>query len=142
MKINGRRGLRDADRAQRDAWRAAYIASNDTTGYLFAEEFVEDGWRGWKSILDGKDKRVLDEIKEWQDALAVKLQAQGIVALTLSDKPEAAKWLAGKGWLPREDARTKDARKRAEKVDKEVEKDLARLSDHLGKPELRLVKAK
>lgn len=133
VKIDGRRSIRDATREQRDIWRAAFIEENDVTGYFFAEKFVVDGIRGWKDILACKDKRVVSEINEWQEALAVKLQAMGIIALASSGKDEANKWLAARGWIPKEDQRTKVARKQAEKIDKEVEKDLQRVGLHLVK---------
>lgn len=126
LKIKGTFHFKSASRSQKDFWREKFLSSMDPTGYTFAEEWVEDGYRKWESLLNGYGCK--DELKEWGKTLQVKMQAMGLRNLAeQKDSFQAAKFLASKGWLETEDKRTKEARKMTEKANEEIREDMARL---------------
>ena len=134
IKITGAYQFRTCNRDQKDFWRERFIETNDPTGYIFAETWIEDGFRKWKEFINAHGVKA--EIQEWQDTLATKLIAKGILNIaTQRDSFQASKWLADRGWLEKEDKRTKEAKKKAEKAHDEIQEDMERLG-------LRLVKTK
>lgn len=134
IKIIGAHHFRTCNRDQKDFWRTHFIESNDPTGYIFAETWIEDGYRKWKTFVSSHGVKA--EIQEWLDTLAVKLIAQGILNIaTQRESFQASKWLADKGWMEKEDKRTKEAKNKTEKAHEEIQEDMARLG-------LKLVKTK
>jgi len=134
LKIIGSKHFNDLTRAQKDFFREKFLEFKDPTGYFFAEAWLNDGYRKWPSFI--KSYGTVAEIKEWQETLSVRLQAEGILKIaSQKDSFQAAKWLADKGWAEKHDKRTKEAKKQAERAHEEVQEDMARLG-------LKLVKTK
>lgn len=125
-KINGSHHFKMCSREQKDFWRSEFLKTNDPTGYTFAERWLEDGYRKWKTFIVSWG--VKEELKEWQDTLSVKLQAAAITQIAEQRESfQALKWLADRGWVERQDKRTKEAKKLAEKAHDEIAEDMARL---------------
>lgn len=125
-KINGSHHFKMCSREQKDFWRSEFLKTNDPTGYTFSERWLEDGYRKWKSFIVSWG--VKEELKEWQDTLSVKLQAAAITQIAEQRESfQALKWLADRGWVERQDKRTKEAKKLAEKAHDEIAEDMARL---------------
>ena len=125
-KIQHALEFRSFNRATKDAYRELFIASNDPSGYTFAEEWVEDGYRKWKSMTTSYG--VKEEVAEWKETLEIKLQAQAVVNIAKQrDNFQSLKWLADKGWSEKQDMRTKVARKKKEELDDHIAGDMARL---------------
>ena len=134
IKIIGAHHFRTCNRDQKDFWRTRFLESNDPTGYVFAEAWIEDGYRKWREFVGAHG--VKNEIQEWMDTLAVKLIASGILNIAVQRESfQASKWLADRGWMEKEDKRTKESKKKAEKAHEEIQEDMERL-------DLRLVKTK
>lgn len=134
-KINGARAFQRANRAKKNFWKQEYLALEDPTGYAFAQAWVDGGWEIWKMLT------ARPEIKEWQAELEVRLQSKGMRDMAARGTLEAARWLAERGWLPKEDKRTKEAKKRAEKAEEEFAADADRLGlERVDKATLKLVK--
>lgn len=132
-KINGSHHFKMCNREQKDFWRSEFLKSNDPTGYTFAEKWLEDGYRKWKSFIVSWG--VKEELKEWQDTLSIKLQAAAITQIAEQRESfQALKWLADRGWVERDDKRTKEAKKAAAKAHEEVAADMERLGLKLVKP--------
>lgn len=126
LKILGTFHFKSASRPQKDFWREKFLSMSDPTGYTFAEECVQDGYRKWPALIKGYGCKA--EFEEWHRTLQVKMQAKGIRDMALQkDSFQAAKWLASKGWMEVEDKRTKEARKMTEKANSEIQEDMARL---------------
>lgn len=126
LKIVGTFHFKSQTRPQKDFWRERFLESMDPTGYTFAEEYVQDGYRKWPDLIKGYGCKA--EFDEWHRTLQVKMQAKGIRDLALQkDNFQAAKFLASKGWLETEDKRTKEARRMTEKANEEIKEDMARL---------------
>jgi len=126
-KIQSAGEFRTFTREKKDFYRNAYLQSNDPTGYIFAEEWVEDGFRKWSTLQNSFG--VKGEVDEWKKTLEMKLQSQAILSIAeqRTTSFQAAKWLADRGWQEREDKRTKEAKKRASEVHDHVAADMARL---------------
>lgn len=126
LRITDAKSFRLCRREQKDFWRSKYLESSDPTGYVFSEEWVAGGYRQWKNFRRTYEAR--NEIAEWEETLAVKLQAEGIKEIAKQkDSFQANKWLADRGWVAKEDGRTKQAKKAAERVATEVQADMERL---------------
>lgn len=126
-KIQGAGEFKTFSRKTKDFYRQAYLDSNDPTGYLFAEEWVEDGYRKWMMLQDAFGVRA--EVLEWKKTLEMKLQSAAILSIAeqRGTSFQAAKWLADRGWQEKEDKRTKEHKKRAAEVNDHVAADMARL---------------
>lgn len=126
MKITGSHHFRSCNREQKDFWRSKFLELKDPTGYFFAQEYLEDGYRRWKSFTESHG--VKQELREWMETLEVQLQAEAIVNIAKQkDSFQASRWLAEKGWTQKDDKRTKESKKKAEKVSEEIAEDMARL---------------
>jgi len=131
-KITGSYQFRCMTREQKDIYRKDFLEIADPTGFIFAEKWLEDGYRKWTSFIHSIG--VKEEIKEWQETLAIKLQATAITQIaTQRDSFQALKWLADRGWVEKSDKRTKEAKKAAAKADEAVEADMERLGLKLVK---------
>lgn len=125
-KIVGSVEFRTYTREKKDFYRKKFLDSNDPTGFLFAEQWVEDGYRKWITMQNSFG--VKEEFKEWKDTLNIKLQAQGIIDIAAQrDSFQAAKWLADKGWVEKEDKRTKEYKKRNSEMSDHIKADMERL---------------
>jgi len=132
-KIQGSYQFRCFTRELKDKYRKDFLEIADPTGFIFAEKWLEDGYRKWTTFINSIG--VKEEIKEWQETLAIKLQATAITQIaTQRDSFQALKWLADRGWVEKADKRTKEAKKAAVKANEEIEADMERLG-------LKLVKA-
>lgn len=132
LKITSARDFRLCNRAQKDFWRKKFLEANDPTGFVFSEEWLEDGYRHWKNFRKAYEAK--SEIQEWESTLDIQLQAKAIRAIAeQKDSFQANKWLADRGWIEKEDNRTKQAKKAADKVASEVADDMARLGLKLVK---------
>jgi hypothetical protein len=131
-KIKGIGDYRTAPRIQKDFWREKFLEAGEPTGYVFSEAWLEGGFREWNGFRSGYG--VKNDLKEWHDTLAVKLQAQGILNIAKQRESfQASKWLADQGWLEKMDKRTKEAKKNAERAHEEIQNDMARLGLKLVK---------
>lgn len=125
-KIIGSHQFKICNREQKDFWRSEFLKTNDPTGYIFAEMWLEDGYRKWKTFVNSYG--VKEEVKEWQDTLAIKLQAAAITRIAEQRESfQALKWLADRGWVEKDDKRTKEAKKAAARAHEEVAADMERL---------------
>lgn len=126
-KIQGSNDFRYLSREKKDQFRKNFIGLNDPTGYLFAEEYVEGGYKKWASIQNSIGVKV--EVEEWKKTLEIKLQSAAILSIAeqCSTSFQAAKWLSEKGWVEKEDKRTKENKKRMTEVNDHVAADMARL---------------
>ncbi len=132
-KIAGSYHFRGMSREQRDIYRKDFLEIADPTGFIFAEKWLEDGYRKWTTFIHSVGVR--EEVKEWQETLAVKLQAAAITQIaTQRDSFQALKWLADRGWVEKSDKRTKEAKKASAKAHEEVQADMERLGLKLVKP--------
>lgn len=131
-KITTAVDFRTSTREQRDVWRAQFMEVSDPTGYTFAEKCVEGGYRKWAVIV--KSWGCKEEIAEWNESLAVKLQAEGILRIaTQRDSFQAGKWLADRGWVQDSGKQAKRSKKLAERAHEEVQEDMNRLGLSLVK---------
>jgi hypothetical protein len=129
-KIKGVGDFKTAARIQKDFWRERFLELNDPTGYNFSEAWLEGGYRCWDAFQKGYG--AAQEVKEWKDTLAIKMQAESIISIAKQrDSFQALKWLADRGWEEKMDKRTKEAKKKAEAVEertnRELQEDMARL---------------
>ena len=132
-KISGSYQFRCMTREQKDMYRKDFLEIADPTGFIFSEKWLEDGYRKWTTFIHSIG--VKEEVKEWQETLAIKLQATAITQIASQrDSFQALKWLADRGWVEKADKRTKEAKKAAARANEEVEADMERLG-------LKLVKA-
>lgn len=132
-KINGSHHFKMCSREQKDFWRSEFLRTNDPTGYTFAERWLEDGYRKWKTFIVSWG--VKEELKEWQDTLSTKLQAAAITQIAEQRESfQALKWLADRGWVEKDDKRTRESKKAAAKAHEEVAADMERLGLKLVKP--------
>jgi len=125
-KITKAADFRTGSREWKDQFRNLFIEIGDPTGYVFAEQYVEGGYRSWKKIANSFDAK--SEIGEWMETLSVRLQAEAILNIAKNRESfQANKWLADRGWDEKEDKRTKEAKKRAAEVDQFIKNDMERL---------------
>lgn len=125
-KIIGSHHFKICNREQKDFWRSEFLKYNDPTGYLFSEKWLEDGYRKWTTFVNSYG--VKEEVKEWMNTLSVKLQASAITQIAEQRESfQALKWLADRGWVEKEDKRTKESKKAAAKAHEEVAADMERL---------------
>jgi hypothetical protein len=98
-----------------------YLEASDPTEYNFATSYL-GGWQHWQALSKGWFFK--EYIKEWREELEVKLRAEGIKAqrgLAKKGNPNAAKWLAEKGWDKRKaGAPSKEERVREMKMGAKV----------------------
>jgi len=131
-KLQGAVHYRTLPREEKDLYRKEFLEISDPTGYIFAEKWLEDGYRKWASFKVGAG--VKEDIKEWEETLAVKLQAAAITRIAEQRESfQALKWLADRGWAEKNDKRTKEAKKAAARAHEEVEADMERLGLKLVK---------
>lgn len=131
-KITGSYQFRCMTREQKDIYRKDFIELADPTGFIFAEKWLEDGYRKWTTFIHSTG--VKEEIKEWQETLAIKLQSMAITQIAIQrDSFQSLKWLADRGWVEKSDKRTKEAKKAATKAHDEIEADMERLGLKLVK---------
>ena len=125
-KILGSSEFRLFTREQKDFYRTKFLESNDPTGYIFAEQWIKDGYRKWVEMQNAFG--VKSEFNEWRNTLEMKLQAQGIINIAQQrDSFQASKWLADRGWAEKQDKRTKEYKKRAQETHDHVKADMERL---------------
>ena len=126
-KITGSAEFRSFTRDKKDFYRAEYLSYDDPSGYIFAEAWVEDGYRKWVEMQNAFG--VKDEFKEWKNTLEMKLQAQGIINIARQKDTsfQAAKWLADRGWAEKSDKRTKEHKKRTQEAVDHIKEDMERL---------------
>lgn len=126
-KIQGAGDFRTFSREKKDLYRKEFLDSNDPTGYIFAEQWVEDGYRKWSDFQNAFGVKA--EINEWKKTLEMKLQSHAILSIAEQrySSFQAAKWLADRGWQEKEDKRTKEHKKRVAEVNDHVAADMARL---------------
>lgn len=126
VKITKASDFRVSNREWKDHFRSLFIEMGDPTGYIFAEQYVEGGYRTWKKIVNSFDAKI--EVGEWIETLSVRLQAEAILNIAKNRESfQANKWLADRGWDEKEDKRTKEAKKRAAEVDHFIRGDMERL---------------
>ena len=131
-KIRHQKDYRQAPRIQKDFWREKFLEAGEPTGYVFSEAWLEGGYRNWRTFSGGFGVR--DDLKEWHDTLSVKLMAMGILNIAKQRESfQASKWLADKGWMEKQDKRTKEAKKLQEKANEEVVEDMKRMGLSLVK---------
>ena len=130
-KITSVKHFKYSSAAERNEWKKAYIEANDPTGYLFGEKWVEGGFEHWYRL--SRTSAFKKVVPVWQEELEVKLQSIGVRALVMEaasgEKASgaAARWLASRGWIPKEDKRTKDSKRKAERAAEEIKQDFERL---------------
>lgn len=104
-----------------------YLEMEDPTEYTFANEWLL-GWKHWQSMLASPYMR--PHIDEWREELELKLRAKGIKQMIQHSYEEkgmqASRWLAEKGFLPKQAGRPTKAQ-----VEKEAAK-TAELRDHFA----------
>lgn len=126
LKISRDLDFRPFQRKQKDFWRSKFIEYGDPQGYYFAEEFVKGGYRKWKKLQFAFYAK--KEVGEWKETLEAKLQAGAMIQIAKQkDSFQAQRWLAERGWAEKNDKRTKEAKKHAERVEDEVAGDMERL---------------
>lgn len=115
--------------------RTLYLEMGDLTEYEFATEYFVD-WRHWQRCLE--NKKFLMEVMKWREELALKIQAKGLrsqIDLAVNGgNANASRWLAERGWEPKEGKRGRPSKKEVERetkrqafLSKEVEDEYSRL---------------
>jgi len=112
-----------------------YLQEEDVTEYQFAEKHLL-GWQHWKRLCE--NKLIIKHVEEWREELELKIRSQGIrdmmnLCASEGGNFSAAKYLANKEWEKRGAGRPSKAEKERhlkleERLDKEFEDDLARLT--------------
>lgn len=114
------------NRCLKDYWRWHFLEYNDPTGWVFAERWVEGGFRRWRSLRNSE--LIKKEFEEWEDALEMKLRSQAIVTIaTQRESFQANKWLADRGWVDLSAKRKKDQKKKDDAFDVLIKDDMERL---------------
>lgn len=136
MKLESLRQYKYMSAEEQKFFRDAYVACGDPTGYVFAEKYVEGGYPKWKKL--SKMSLLRKALASWQEILEVRLQSVGVSTLVndaISGSKSAsasAKWLASRGWIPKEDKRTKVEKDKAKKAQEEIQEDYKRLGLRLA----------
>jgi hypothetical protein len=103
-----------------------YLATSDPTEYTQSYILTEN-WDHWQRLVESSIK-IRVHIEMWRKELAVKVRSEAILKVMASDKAGDHRWLAERGYEPRQVGRPTKAAKKAEAdADAELKRELERM---------------
>ena len=116
-------------------WRRKFVDSMDLTEYAGAIACI-GSWENWKAFKRNWPRFQREHLNNWLEEIEVRMKSQALKTLIMSGDTASAKFIAEGKYKEKRAGRPTNEEKQRQlgievQVEKEIEADLARLTDHL-----------